>query len=119
MKFHPSDKFVATAGTDQHVFVTPVLGHETKMDTVAKMAVPAWINSLDWSPDGRNLVIVDHACNIRFYTLSENMEVEGKQELRWRLLPFISVRFTNNDTIICAGFDKLPVRYKRAADGSW
>ena len=75
VRFHPSDKFIATAGTDQHVLVTPVLGPDTKMDTVAKMAVPAWINCLDWSPDGRNLVIVDHACNIRFYSLSENMEV--------------------------------------------
>lgn len=35
------------------------------------------------------------------------------------MLPFISVHFTNNNTILCAGFDKLPVRFTKDQDGNW
>ncbi len=28
VRVHPSDKYVATAGTDQHIFITPMLGAE-------------------------------------------------------------------------------------------
>ena len=117
--FHPSDKFIATAGTDQHVFITPSLGAETKPEPVSKLAVPAWVNALAWSPDGSTLAVADHACSVRFYTFSESMELARKQEVRWRLLPFVALHFTNPTTLLAAGFDKLPVRFAADPEGAW
>ncbi len=83
------------------------------------MAVPAWINSIDWSPDGNTLAVADHACNLRFYNFNSNMEVESKDDLRWSLLPFIAVRFLEKNVVLCAGFDKLPVRFTKNSEGKW
>ena len=55
VKFHPSDAFVATASTDQHILITPALGPDTKAEHVTKVAHAAWIHCIDWSPDGRVL----------------------------------------------------------------
>ena len=47
------------------------------------------------------------------------MEVENKFEYKWKLLPFVSISFIDNDTLISSGFDKLPLKLKRNSDDSW
>ena len=68
VKFHPSDAFVASASTDQHILITPALEPEAdkKFDFITKLAHAAWIHSIDWSPDGR--VLAAAGKYMQFYT---------------------------------------------------
>lgn len=70
VKFHPSDAFVASASTDQHILITPALEPEAdkKIDFISKLAHAAWIHSIDWSPDGRVLAAAGKSiyfCNFK------------------------------------------------------
>ena len=122
VRFHPSELYVASGGTDGVCNITscyleivdgprpgvPALG-ET-MYTVDLNRV--WINALSWSLDGRYLAIAPHNSTVTFFSLDSN----SSTSVTWPGRPFSAIEFVGNDKVIGGGWDFVPVEINKSAD---
>ncbi|CAI5755735.1 unnamed protein product [Candida verbasci] len=133
--WHPNSILLACGSTDGHVrvFSGYIKGIDSKPDpTVWGTKLPfqtlcgdfinetqAWIHGVKFSPNGDALAWTAHDSSIGFvYPQGEGLEPKSILNLKTNYLPFISVVWINDSTIVVGGFNCNLVVFK-GKESSW
>jgi hypothetical protein len=84
-------------------------------ENLLSLSSNAWINSVSLSPSSTKLCYVTHDCEVNFVDISNvvgNKDKPASSRIMHNGNPHIQCMFTNDDTVICTGFDKVPFVYK-------
>lgn len=75
----------------------------------------AWVNAVAWSPAGFRLAFAGHGSSMHFVQLlaGSNPVV---QNLNLKELPFLDLRFMDNNRIVGVGFDMNPTLFSASGD---
>ena len=73
-----------------------------------------WVNAVAWSPSGSTLAFATQASFLHVVTAGPTV-----QALRHKELPFLSLAFTDEATIVAGGFDMTPTLFTRGWTGTW
>jgi len=123
ISWHPNNVLLATSCSDfkVRIFSAFVKGIDKKegLSTVFGEKVPfgelfkeydnasGWVHAVSWSPSGNRLVYVSHDSSISF----ANDVTKDVTKVTLPNLPFRSVSFLNEDTIVAAGHDCCPFTF--------
>lgn len=140
--WHPNSKLVAAASCDYHCRVAigwiSDMGDEHDVaqfgsaegfefgDIVLDLSLdddetPAtWVNDAHWSPSGMQLAFVSQSSHLFVVNFPRDCSKEPpvRQVLRHADLPFLKVRFVNEDTLVAAGWDMNPAIFRRTGTGA-
>lgn len=86
-------------------------------ETYAEMTALAWVNAVAWTPSGNSLAFAGHDSSLHVATFYAT----GKpviQSVRFREMPFNTLMFVSENTIICGGHDFNPIIYTNSK-GQW
>lgn len=93
---------------------------------VGHLELPAWVNSVDWSPCGRTIAAACHDSSVHFWRPAcVADEAAGGEEARapcvvcMGALPMAAARFVNPDHVLAAGWDGTVCVLRRQADDEW
>jgi len=122
----PNNVLIATGSTDfkARVFSAWVKGVDAKSpntpfgdklpfgEMLAEYDTNGWVHSVDWSPSGNRLAFVGHDATITFIDVPQN-----QQKLSLPALPFRTVNFLSENTIVAAGHDCNPAIFNFGGSG--
>jgi len=132
--WHPSNLLVATGSSDFRARIfsaalkdvdgkpqNPVLGFGADKLAFGELLIEldicgGWVHCVRWSPSGNRLACVGHDSTVIFADVSSG-EANAKK-VKHSGLPFYCCAFTNEDTLVTAGWDCAPYLYK-ASGGNW
>ena len=78
----------------------------------------AWVHAVSWSPSGRELAFAAHSSLLTFIDVFNI--AKGGQTVYARDLPYLDIAFTNENTLVAAGFDSnIDVYNKQSSDSQW
>jgi hypothetical protein len=76
-----------------------------------------WVHAVDWSPSGNRMVFVGHDSTVTFVDVT-NGAPGDVQAIRVSELPFMSVRFVDENNAVAAGHSNYPVLFSNNG-GTW
>jgi len=130
LTWHPNNIILAAGGTDFkiHVFSTFIKGIDSREDVangtpfgsklpwatlLAEFPTKAWIHDVAFSPSGNQLAWVTHDSLVYFLDCaSQNHRV---QSLKTPSLPFQTILWAGENTLIAAGHDANPALFQGGA----
>jgi len=130
LSWHPNNVIIAAGGTDNkvHVFSTFTKGIDSRTDVsggtafgsklpwakvLAEFPTTGWIHDIAFSPSGNQLAWVTHDAVVSFLDCaSENHRV---QTVKSSGLPFQTILWAGESTLIAAGHDANPGVYQGGA----
>lgn len=124
--WHPNSLLIATGSTDfkARVFSAWVKGVDQRPgntpygdklpfgECLAEYDSNGWVHDVAWSPSGNRLVFVGHDSSVSFIDAPSN-----QQRLILSTLPFRSVLFLSENTVVAAGHDCNPAIFNAAGNG--
>jgi len=125
--WHPNNIFLATGSSDfkARIFSAFIKGiDKPPSDTpfgnklpfgqcLAEYNATGWVHDVSWSPSGNRLTFVAHDSRIHFVDISSGQ----LDKLSLEALPFRSVLFLSEDSVVAAGHDCAP--YLFSFQGGW
>ena len=80
----------------------------------------AWVNAVDWSPDGSTLAFATHASQIQFIDVSSSDAVsKPASPIATPSLPYTSIAFMSGTQLIAAGYDMNIDLYNVDSSKQW
>jgi len=125
--WHPNNVLLATGSSDfkARVFSAYIKGIDrgepntpfgNKLpfgNCLVEYNATGWVHDVAWSPSGNRLVFVAHDSRIHFVDINSG----ATDRISLETLPFRSVIFTSEDTVVAAGYDCAPILF--TGSGGW
>jgi len=116
--WHPNNIFLATGssdfkarifsafikGIDKNPGETPFGNKLPFGQCLAEYSATGWVHDVAWSPSGNRLVFVAHDSRVHFIDINSGSE----EKLSLDALPYRSVFFASEDSVVAAGHDCAP-----------
>jgi len=116
--WHPNNIFLATGssdfkarifsafikGIDKNPGETPFGNKLPFGQCLAEYSATGWVHDVAWSPSGNRLVFVAHDSRVHFIDINSGSE----EKLSLDALPYRSVFFASEDSVVAAGYDCAP-----------
>jgi actin related protein 2/3 complex, subunit 1A/1B len=129
--WHPNNILLASSSSDNTVKVVSAFIRETdkrpgptafgsKLPFGAQLGEylsAGWVHAVDWSPSGNRMVFVGHDSTVTFVDVT-NGAPGDVQAIRVSELPFMSVRFVDENNAVAAGHSNYPVLFSNNG-GTW
>eukprot|EP00758_Cryptobia_borreli_P008148 Tbor_TRINITY_DN5362_c5_g1::TRINITY_DN5362_c5_g1_i1::g.5045::m.5045/K05757/ARPC1A_B; actin related protein 2/3 complex, subunit 1A/1B len=120
---HPTnDTLVATGSTDGTVAVIATTlnfeknNGEKRGTILSRVQIPSacWVYDVAWSPSGDTIAVATHDSRIHILGSSGESGTSGKDiklitSVTMKLLPMRSLVFVGENSIVCGGFDFMPI----------
>lgn len=124
--WHPSNLLIATGSSDfkARVFSAWVKGVDERPtntpfgdklpfgECLAEYDSNGWVHDVAWSPSGNRIAFVGHDSSVTFIDAPSN-----QQRLTLSTLPFRSIAFLSENTVVAAGHDCNPAIFNAAGAG--
>jgi actin related protein 2/3 complex subunit 1A/1B len=125
--WHPNNVLLATGSSDfkARVFSAYIKGIDrgepntpfgNKLpfgNCLVEYNATGWVHDVAWSPSGNKLVFVAHDSRIHFVDINSG----ASERISLETLPFRSVVFSSEDSVIAAGYDCAPILFSNS--GGW
>jgi len=114
--WHPTSQYLAIGSTDCRCAVYDVNdtgGSYGNAEVVED--VGSWVNSVAFSPKGKYLAFAGQDSSVRLKDLEQGPHAQVKV-LRWRQLPFLTLAFADDSSLVACGFDNVPVLFRIVGD---
>jgi hypothetical protein len=85
---------------------------------VAPTKIKGWGNTVAWAPSGKNLTVAVHNCTMIRFDFDASYNATKKTLTTLRNLPFTTLFYSDETTLVGSGFDKLPLVFKYE-EGKW
>jgi len=131
--WHPNSKFLLTGSSDYKARIFSAFLDKVEEDVDADYwgsvfpehnvfgavlwefdACQAWVNSVCWSPSGNSVAFAGHDSSIHFAAISAEPQV---QSITHGFLPFLSIAFLGETTVIAAGFNNNAAFFADSGSG--
>jgi len=76
-----------------------------------------WVEAVSWSPSGMRLAFAGHDSTLSVVSFPDLEGAPSVQPTKTQYLPYTAVMFTDDDTVVAAGYDCNPTVYKCDATG--
>ena len=91
-------------------------GDKLPFNTVcADLSVGGWVKAVSFSPDGENVAWAGHDSTLSIY----NSNTKLTQTLKTQFLPFSTLIWISETTIITAGYDCEPILFTKSSSDQW
>lgn len=74
-----------------------------------------WVNTVSFSPSGREVVFATHDSTMHFFTIDEKNALErtkpSGQKFSYPGMPLLTGCFINEDSYVGSGYDKTPILF--------
>lgn len=77
-----------------------------------------WANCVAWSPSGKSLTVAVHNSTLIRVDFDSKMSLTKKYLSVYRYLPFMSIYYADENTLIGTGYDCVPLVLKNE-DNRW
>jgi len=133
--WHPNNVLLATGGADFRCRVFSAFVKDVDADSAQSQVltssgkanvfgellaefdqVQGWVHAVQWSPSGRQLAFTGH--DARFAVADVSKEPPSVEVVKLSLLPFRSLLWTEEGTVVAVGHDPSPQVLQRA-QGRW
>ena len=137
IKFHPTKNIFATLGIDETLMIVNVdldniekyasgkkdsqkVGTYDQFDVSKcdQLSLRGWGTAFAWSPNGKSLTVAVHNSTFLRVDLDQDFKIAKKLLSVTKRLPVVSMFYTDENTIVTAGYDNLPLVY-RLEENKW
>lgn len=131
VKFHPTKLLLAcTDVSEQFVLINTDIQNIHKYKTTKEnsdvldmsaneyVSLKGWGNFVAWSPSGKTLTVAVHNSTFIRIELNDKGEITKKSMTVSHNLPVLHLFYTDENTIIASGYDRISMLYK-CEEGKW
>lgn len=131
IKFHPTRNIFATLGIDETLMIVNVdldniekytsgrkdsqkvrASDQFDVSKCDQLSLRGWGTAFAWSPNGKSITVAVHNSTFLRVDLDQDFKIAKKLLSVTKRLPVTGMFYTDENTIVTAGYDNLPLVYK-------